>query len=91
MHTVKPRNPLACAAIMKKGGAHGPSRSGQRQSQRQAMLAELDEAWEVRGQDRRLAPARRAAGDGEVFSFKGMPKRRFPAAALACPWSHLRH
>lgn len=43
MHTVKPRNPYACSPLLKKGGAHRNSRSGQRQNARQAMLAELDE------------------------------------------------
>ncbi|WP_159874986.1 hypothetical protein [Aquitalea denitrificans] len=43
MHTLKPRNPYACSPLLKKGGAHRNSRSGQRQNARQAMLAELDD------------------------------------------------
>ncbi|WP_287881614.1 hypothetical protein [Aquitalea sp.] len=43
MHTLKPRNPYACSPLLKKGGAHRSSRSGQRQNARQAMLAELDD------------------------------------------------
>lgn len=43
MHTLKPRNPYACSPLLKKGGAHRSSRSGQRHNARQAMLAELDE------------------------------------------------
>lgn len=43
MHTLKPRNPYACSPLLKKGGTHQRSQSGQRQHARQAMLAELDE------------------------------------------------
>jgi hypothetical protein len=43
MHTLKPRNPYACSPLLKKGGAHRNSRSGQRHTAHQAMLAELDE------------------------------------------------
>ena len=43
MHTLKPRNPYACSPLLKKGGTHRSSRSGQRHNARQAMLAELDE------------------------------------------------
>ena len=43
MHTLKPRNPYACSPLLKKGGAHQRSQSGQRQHARQAIWAELDE------------------------------------------------
>ncbi|NWK78367.1 hypothetical protein [Aquitalea sp. LB_tupeE] len=43
MHTLKPRNPYACSPLLKKGGAHQRSQSGQRQHARQAIWAELDD------------------------------------------------
>jgi hypothetical protein len=38
------RNPVARSPLLRKGGPHQPSRSGERHNQRQALEAELD-AW----------------------------------------------
>ncbi|WP_146131694.1 hypothetical protein [Chromobacterium amazonense] len=65
MHTIKPRNPLACAPILKKGGAHATSRSGQRHAQKQALWAELQDwnEWD----DHPLAASQGEAGAEEAF------------------------
>lgn len=68
MHTIKPRNPHACAPIMKKGGAHGRSRSGQRQAGRQAMLVELDLDLDWNEADA-YPPQPQAAADDEPAVF----------------------
>ncbi|PTU68476.1 hypothetical protein, partial [Chromobacterium haemolyticum] len=68
MHTIKPRNPHACAPIMKKGGAHGRSRSGQRQAGRQAILAELDLDLDWNEADA-YPPQAQAAADDEPAVF----------------------
>ncbi|QEL54265.1 hypothetical protein [Chromobacterium paludis] len=86
MHTIKPRNPLACAAIMKKGGAHAASRSGQRQSQKQALWAELED-W--REETRAPLAARNDASDAEEAFFAAAKATGHPAmaccfGALAC-------
>lgn len=39
----KPRNPVARSPLMKKGGVHQKSRSGQRQQERDVVQSELDE------------------------------------------------
>ncbi|MBV1776965.1 hypothetical protein KSF73_14700 [Burkholderiaceae bacterium DAT-1] len=38
---LKPRNPHACASLMRKGGAHAPSRKRQRQNGRQDIKRQL--------------------------------------------------
>ena len=40
------RNPVARSPLLRKGGPHQISRSGERQSRRQALEAELDNWWE---------------------------------------------
>lgn len=40
------RNPVARSPLLRKGGPHLVSRSGERQNQRQALEAELDNWWE---------------------------------------------
>ncbi|UTH74974.1 hypothetical protein [Chromobacterium sp. IIBBL 290-4] len=70
MPTIKPRNPLACAPILKKGGAHGQSRSGQRRSQKQAMWME----WEDWQDERQLAAQQQASDAEEVFLKSAAPK-----------------
>jgi len=42
------RNPYFMHPLMRKGGAHQPSRSGERHSQRQALMDELDEYMEMK-------------------------------------------
>lgn len=70
MHTIKPRNPHACAPIMKKGGAHARSRSGQRQAGRQAMLAELDLELDLNWHEADAYPPQpQAAADDEPAVF----------------------
>ncbi|WP_146056752.1 hypothetical protein [Chromobacterium alticapitis] len=79
MHTIKPRNPLACAAIMKKGGAHGSSRSGQRQAQRQALWAELDD-W--RDWDQSTLAAQPGESDAEEAFFAAAKATGHPQDGL---------
>jgi hypothetical protein len=40
------RNPVARSPLLRKGGPHQISRSGERRNQRQALEAELDSWWE---------------------------------------------
>lgn len=40
------RNPVAQSPLMRKGGPHQRSRSGERRDQRQALEAELDTWWD---------------------------------------------
>ncbi|OHX14039.1 hypothetical protein BI347_11350 [Chromobacterium sphagni] len=75
MHTIKPRNPLACAAILKKGGAHAQSRSGQRRAQKQALWAELEQDWDLEPNHRQSHHATAAEQDaGEAFLTRHAPK-----------------
>lgn len=37
----RPRNPLVAAAVQRKAGSHRKSRSGERQSEKQALKREL--------------------------------------------------
>ena len=50
------RNPYVMHPLMRKGGAHQPSRSGQRQLQRQALMDELDEYMELKANDEPSSP-----------------------------------
>ncbi|KUM03154.1 hypothetical protein KIF53_08450 [Chromobacterium subtsugae] len=89
MHTIKPRNPLACAAILKKGGAHGRSRSGQRQSQKQALWAELDQDWNLEADLPPSPLAARAGQDAdEAFSPRQAPKETGHRKMACFFWAH---
>lgn len=39
----KPRNPVARSPLLRKGGAHGKSRSGERMKTRNALRRELEQ------------------------------------------------
>lgn len=84
MHTIKPRNPLACAAILKKGGAHGRSRSGLRQSQKHSLWAELEDWREER--DRQPMAAKRGQDADEAFFSAEHPKATGHHPMACCFW-----
>lgn len=75
MHTLKPRNPLAHSAIMRKGGAHQRSHSSARFAGKQAMLAELDD-WQddmyavPLDDEQTQGTAEEKPGCGPVFSWQ---------------------
>ena len=50
------RNPYVMHPLMRKGGAHQPSRSGERQSLRQQLMDELDEYMELEAEERPSSP-----------------------------------
>ncbi|AUH52338.1 hypothetical protein CXB49_16760 [Chromobacterium sp. ATCC 53434] len=85
MHTIKPRNPLACAAILKKGGAHGRSRSGLRQSQKQSLWSELDD-WREENEQRRVDAALGQNAD-EAFLTGKSPKATGHHPMACCFWA----
>ncbi|MEO9384410.1 hypothetical protein [Chromobacterium phragmitis] len=85
MHTIKPRNPLACAAILKKGGAHARSRSGLRQSQKHSLWEEVDDWHEER--DRQRAAARRGQDADEAFFNGKSPKATGHHPMACCFWA----
>ncbi|MBT2869493.1 hypothetical protein [Chromobacterium violaceum] len=88
MHTIKPRNPLACAAILKKGGAHGRSRSGLRQSQKHSLWAELEDWREER--DRQPMAADRGQDADEAFFSAEFPKATGRQSMACCFWALVR-
>ncbi|AVG16080.1 hypothetical protein CFN79_09560 [Chromobacterium vaccinii] len=88
MHTIKPRNPLACAAILKKGGAHGRSRSGLRQSQKHSLWAELEDWREER--DRQPMAANRGQDADEAFFSAEYPKATGHHPMACCFWTLVR-
>ena len=54
---VKRRNPVARSTVMRKGGAHRTSRSGERSTKRRATRDEADQALDDRAANERTSDA----------------------------------
>ena len=64
MRKRKPRNPVARAPILRKGGAHVKAKSGQRAEQSRQVEREAAEALRERGRVKKK-PGRRDSNKGE--------------------------